>query len=156
MIKEMLIRDFDGDVFSFEDFKREMERYLSLDYKICIGSDSQMYFDHTIMVTAIVVINKFKGNNCFYLKEKVPNEKYPTLRMRISDEAFRSIQAGIEIKEMFDCDISIHLDIGDDPKRNKTHEFVGELTGIVTSQGFSVKIKPESFASSGFADWFTK
>lgn len=156
MIRKMLIRDFDGEEYSFDEFKREIQNYLDMEYEICVGTDSQMYFDHTLMVTAIVVINRIKGNNCFYIKEKVPNENYPTLRMRISDEAFRSIQVGIEVKAMFDCDISIHLDIGDDPKRNKTHEFVSELTGIVTSQGFSVKIKPDSFASSGFADWFTK
>ena len=150
------IKDFDGNNFSKEDMIKELKSYLRKDYLICIGSDSQVYYEHTVMVTSVVVINRFKGNNCFYVKDNVPNAQYPTLRSRIMDEAFRSVEVALELREILGCPISIHLDIGNDPEKNATHKFFGEITGLVSGQGFDYKIKPESFASSGFADWFTK
>ena len=156
MIFEKEIRDFDGNILTKEDMILKLKDYLLKDYYICVGSDSQMYFENTVMVTAVVVINRLKGNNCFYVKQEIDNLVYPSLRSRIFDEAFKSIEAAINIKEHLDCNIEIHLDIGDNMERNATARFVKELTGMVTGQGFSVEIKPRSFASSGFADCFTK
>ena len=156
MTYENEIKDFDGNVWSRKDMMSKIKWYLDNDYSICVGSDSQMHYESTVMVTSVVVYNHMKGNNCFYFKDYVDNSKYPTLRSRIMDEGFRSLELAIILKEKFGCNIEIHLDIGDDPEINKTHEFVSELTGIMSSQGFDVKIKPESFASSGFADLFTK
>jgi len=80
------------------------------------------------------------------------------LRARISAEAFNSIEMAWWIREKLpdNADLEVHLDIGNDPVKCATFKFQKELTSMVKSQGFSCKIKPESWASSGVADWFTK
>ena len=127
-------------------------------YTIAVGCDSQMFYDKVSFVTTICAHHRSKGANGFYVKVKMPRKNYPTLKSRISAEAFSSLEMAYWIKEMLPdgAALEVHLDIGSDPKRCATFKFKKELTTLVKSQGFSCKIKPESWASSGVADWFTK
>ena len=76
----------------------------------------------------------------------------------MSAEAYNSLEMAWWIKEKLPEEgyPEVHLDIGSDPIRCATFKFKKELTSIVKSQGFCCKVKPESWASSGVADWFTK
>ena len=127
-------------------------------YTIAVGCDSQMFCDRVSFVTTVCAHHRSKGANGFYVKVKMPRKNYPTLKSRISAETFSSLEMAYWIKEMLPvgAKLEVHLDIGNDPKRCATFKFKKELTSIVKSQGFCCKIKPESWASSGVADWFTK
>ena len=50
----------------------------------------------------------------------------------------------------------MHLDVGEDLRKNKTAKFNKELKILVESQGFGCEIKPNSWASSSIADRYTK
>lgn len=127
-------------------------------YTIAIGSDSQSFYDNISFVTTICAHHRTKGALGYYIKFKKDIKEFPTLRARMSAEAFNSIEMAWWIKEKLPegAELEVHLDIGNDPDKCATFKFKKELTSIVKSQGFSCKIKPESWASSGVADWFTK
>ena len=127
-------------------------------YTIAVGSDSQAFYDNISFVTTVCAHHKNKGAVGYYIKWKRPRYEFPTLRARMSAEAYNSLEMAWWIKEKLPEEgyPEVHLDIGNDPVRCATFKFKKELTSIVKSQGFSCKIKPESWASSGVADWFTK
>ena len=127
-------------------------------YTIAVGCDSQMFCDNVSFVTTVCAHHRSKGANGFYVKIKIPRKNFPTLKARISAEAFSSLEMAYWVKEILPkgAELEVHLDIGNDPKRCATFKFKKELTTLIKSQGFLCKIKPESWASSGVADWFTK
>jgi predicted RNase H-related nuclease YkuK (DUF458 family) len=49
-------------------------------------------------------------------------------------------------------DVEIHVDIG---KFGETREMITEIVGMIRGSGYSVKIKPESYAASKVADRYT-
>ena len=127
-------------------------------YTIAVGSDSQKFYEKISFVTTICAHHKSKGAVGYYIKHKKRREEFPTLRARISAEAYNSLEMAFWIRDMLPdgAILEVHLDIGNDPIRCATFIFKKELTSLVKSQGFLCKIKPESWASSGVADWFTK
>ena len=48
--------------------------------------------------------------------------------------------------------IQIHIDIG---KNGQTRDLIQEITGMIRSSGYDVKIKPDSFGASKVADRHT-
>ena len=46
----------------------------------------------------------------------------------------------------------IHADVGE---KGRTKDMIREVVGMIKSNGFEAKIKPESFAASVVADRFT-
>jgi predicted RNase H-related nuclease YkuK (DUF458 family) len=156
MINNLLIRDMDKNIISYKDFVITIGKYNKQNYSFHVGSDSHQFFDKTSMVTSICFHHSLKGAGAFYIKEKVPRDRYPTLKSRITAEAFKSLEVAFLIQKMVSSKISVHLDIGSDIKKNKTSAFKKELTNLVIGQGFAVRIKPYSWASSSVADWFTK
>lgn len=154
-LKNILIKDLDKNVVEYEYFVNKIKEVYDKEYSFYIGSDSQMFYDKTSVVTAICFYHKGKGCNGFYIKEKIDTKKFNSLRDRMHFEAFRSIEVAFELQRIIDADITIHLDIGSDPIKNKTSRFKKELTNMVLAQGFDVEVKPKSWAS-WVADWFTK
>lgn len=127
-------------------------------YTIAIGSDSQKFYDNISFVTTLCAHHRSKGAVGYYIKHKERRDKYPSLRSRICAEAYNSLEMAFWIRDMLPngAKLEVHLDIGNDPVRCATFKFKKELTSLVISQGFLCKVKPESWASSGVADWFTK
>lgn len=154
-MKDLLIRDLDKNPVTYNYFINKLKEALSKGFKIYIGTDSQMSYETTTMVCAVCYYKKGFGGNAFYTKERVSTSQFNSLRQRMFAEAFKSIETAFEIQEILGCKIEVHLDIGSDPKRNKTSKFEKELTNMVMGQGFSCQIKPKSWASD-VADWFTK
>jgi len=156
VFNDIVIRDLDQKEISY---KRFIDKIISLNnegYSFHIGSDSQEFFSNISFVTTVCFHHKTKGAGAFYVKEKVCRVKMPTLRSRIMSEAYRSLDAAFEVQDYIDSKISVHLDIGSDPIKNKTSRFKNELITLISSQGYNVLIKPYSWASSSVADWFTK
>ena len=152
----MVIRDLDQQEVSYDNFIKKLIDLNKEGYSFHVGSDSQEFFKKTSFVTTVCFHHRHKGAGAFYVKERVLSSKHPTLKSRIMSEAYRSLDAAFYIQKYIDSKISVHLDIGDNPKRNKTSKFKKELVTLISSQGYDVLIKPYSWASSSVADWFTK
>lgn len=156
MFKDKRIRDIGKEDISYDDFVSKLFNYKKEDFNFYVGTDSQISKDEIIVVTCLCVHNRYKGGgNGYYIKDRIKRYTYPTLRSRMSMEAFNSIEAAFYFQELIDTNITVHLDIGKDPKKNATAFLVPELTGMVIGQGFEVGIKPYSWACD-LADKFTK
>ena len=157
MFKGKQIRGFYGSEISYEYFLEKMKEYNSEGFDAYIGTDSQVIKGKVSVVTC-VCLYKFgaKKNEIFYVKERIPSERLPTLRSRMLHEAYKSLELAIEVDPLIDGKLTVHLDIGTDPKRCKTARFQKELQVLVRSQGYGCEVKPYSWASSSIADMFTK
>ncbi len=157
MLAKKRIKDFNNSSISYDDFIKIAKKFDSNGYKTFIGTDSQQCKLHVSIVTSICFYKiNGKGSRIFYIKEKNPKSQYPTLRSRILDEAYRSVEVAIELDKLIKGQLTIHLDIGDDIIKNKTSKFNKELQMLVKGQGFDCAIKPDSWASTSVADKFTK
>jgi predicted RNase H-related nuclease YkuK (DUF458 family) len=157
LFKENQIRGFYNEEVSYEDFLLKLDEYNQEGFDAYIGTDSQVIKGRVSVVTC-VCLYKFgaKKNEIFYVKNRVPANRLPTLRARMLHEAYKSLEAAIDIDPLIDGELIVHLDIGTDPIRCKTAKFQKELQILVRSQGFGCEVKPNSWASSSVADLFTK
>lgn len=144
-------------LFTYIDFVAELKRLNKEGLDVYIGTDSQIIGPKTSIVTCICLYKSgIAKNSIFYIKEKLDTNKYPTLRSRMILEAHRSLEVALEVDPLIDGQLTVHLDIGTDLKKNKTAKFQKELQVLFRSQGFGCEVKPNSWASSCIADRFTK
>ena len=155
MFKDNIINGCNGMEYSYQDFLKEIKNLKKLGYNMYIGTDSQVLKDKVSVVTCVCPYLNGKGGRIFYVKKKFNRSKFPTIRMRLLFEAYKSIKTAMELEESIICPITIHLDIGSDIIKCKSSKWKNELETLVSSQGYGCKIKPYSWASS-VADRFTK
>ncbi len=157
MLKDGIIRTFEGAEVPYEDFIKEMKLLNSEGLDVYIGTDSQVIKQKISIATCICFYKRgIAKNRVYYIKKRVKEERYPTLRSRMLFEAYTSLEAALEIDPFIKGSLTVHLDIGSDFKKNKTAKFSKELQILVKSQGFGCEIKPNSWASSSLADMYTK
>ena len=150
-----IIKNYYGDEHSYEEFLLKIEKLQKLGYEVFIGSDSQIIKESVCVVSCVCLYKKNNGGRIFYVKKKFSKKKFPTTRMRLLFEAYKSIEVAMEIEGHVTGALMIHLDIGDDIIRCKSSKWKNEIENLVKSQGYGCKIKPHSWASS-VADRFTK
>jgi len=154
----------------FERILKFMSRKPNGNYKLMVGTDSQVHMDRTIFITGIVIQNEGKGAWACIRKSIVPR-KMLHLHERISYETSLTEENVYQFTEehknrMIDIvlphiykgatfTMEGHLDIGSG-KRNKTREFVQEMVSRLETIGVEPKIKPEAFVASSYANRFTK
>jgi len=126
-------------------------------YQIVVGTDSQPHNGSGVdFVTAIVVHQT--GHGGIYFWKRVVNKKTYALRQRMYEEATMSLMMAEEVVALLHkdgitkYDVEIHVDIG---KFGPTREMISEIIGMIRGNGFSVKMKPESYAASKVADRYT-
>lgn len=139
-------------------------------YRLMIGTDSQVHHDYTLFITGIVIQSEGKGAWAC-IKKEIYSRRMDHLHERISTETSLTE----EVVSMFTEDRKInmidiilpfiyqgssftmegHLDIGAG-KRNKTKIYVEEMMARIESMGLEPKIKPDSFVASSYANRFTK
>lgn len=125
-------------------------------YKLVIGTDSHTTKRGTTMVTALIIHRVGKGAR-FYFR-KVRTRPMPDLRMRIYKETELSLDMITMLMKLGLSDIcakwplEIHVDIG---QQGETKALIQEITGWITSVGYTVRIKPDAFGASSVADRFT-
>jgi predicted RNase H-related nuclease YkuK (DUF458 family) len=139
-------------------------------YRLMVGTDSQVHKSQTVFITGIVIQNQGNGVWACIRKFIVPR-KMTQLHERISLE----LSLTEEIVAMFTEErknqlIAIvlpflyegatftmegHIDIGAG-NRNKTREFVKEMVTRMESMGVEPKIKPDAFVASSYANRYTK
>lgn len=154
----------------FERILKFMTRKPNGNYKLMVGTDSQVHVNWTIFITGIVIQNEGKGAWACIRKSIVPR-KMLHLHERISYETSLTEEIVYQFTEehknrMIDIvlphiykgatfTMEGHLDIGSG-KRNKTREFVQEMVARLESIGVEPKIKPDAFVASSYANRFTK
>lgn len=157
MLKEGVIRTFDGAEVSYEDFLLTMKKLDAEGLDVYVGTDSQVIKHKICIVTCICFYKRgVPKSKIFYIKKRIDEKMYPTLRARMLFEAYSSLEAALEVDPYIKGSLTVHLDIGSDFKKNKTAKFSKELQILVKSQGFGCEIKPNSWASSSLADMYTK
>ncbi|MEH7107873.1 ribonuclease H-like YkuK family protein [Bacillus sp. JJ1764] len=159
---------------SFEQVFRRIVEFMENDscgnFRLMVGTDSQVHRAHTTFITGIVIQNIGKGVWACITKVIVPR-KMTQLHERISLE----LSLTEEIVSMFTEEkknelinivlpnvylgatftIEGHIDIGAG-NRNKTSEFVKEMVTRIESMGVEPKIKPDAFVASSYANRYTK
>lgn len=155
MLKENQIRRADQTIISYDDLKKELSLDVNSNADIAVGSDSQVLTNYTSFVTTICIHYPGRGGKFYFIKNRESSRSFPSMRLRIINEVFLSIEAANDIDEMISRKVEVHVDIGSEERVSKTSKFCKEFIGIVNASGFICKIKPESWASY-VADRFTK
>jgi len=126
-------------------------------YQLVIGTDSQPHNGAGVdFVTAIVVHRIGRGG--IYFWKRVVNKTVYVLRQRMYEEASLSLQMAEMVLALLHkdgitkYDVEIHVDIG---KFGETREMITEIVGMVRGSGYTVKVKPQSYAASKVADRHT-
>ncbi len=159
-----------GDL-SVREVIEEMINYIKAKpekfYDIIVGCDSSSGDEpHFPVVVAILRVGE--GGRFFLKKIKYPssvNKKFVNWRTRILEEVLLSCDLALFLREDFKKKIQeindenlhyqfryIHADIGEN---GQTKDMVKELTGLIRSNGFEPKIKPEAYVASVVADRYS-
>lgn len=147
-----------------------MKRNPDGNFRLMIGTDSQVHCNRTVFITGIVIQNERKGAWAC-IRKTIIQRKMLHLHERISYETSLTEEVvSLFTDERKDKMIEIvlpyvykggsfsmegHMDIGSG-KRNKTREFVKEMVSRIESIGLEPKIKPEAFVASSYANRYTK
>lgn len=140
----------------FSGIMRFMQEKPDAQYKIIVGSDSQMR-DRICFVTAVIVHRLGKGARYYYHRQY--HRKLTSLRQQIFYETSLSLHlAGLLAGRLArnghsTLNVEIHIDVG---QKGDTRNLIREVVGMVTGSGFNAKIKPDSFGASNVADRHTK
>ncbi|KGX92414.1 hypothetical protein N781_16905 [Pontibacillus halophilus JSM 076056 = DSM 19796] len=157
---------------TFEDVAQQIRMFIqenpATEYKLSIGTDSHVHRDYTRFITAIHVHRVGKGAwGCLRnytiprrvdsLKEKISTETW------LSQEIAYQFSSGVleELSEMLlpheedgaNLSFEIHLDIG---RKGLTKNLIADMTRRIDDMGVTVRIKPDSYAASSYANRYTK
>ncbi len=159
---------------SFDQVFNHIIKFMRLqpygNYRLMIGTDSQVHHRQTIFITGIVILNKGKGVWACIRKVIIPRRMLH-LHERISFELSLSeeiVSLFTEERKSQLIDIVLpylyqgatftmegHIDIGAG-KKNKTSAFVNEMVTRMEAMGVEPKIKPNAFVASSYANRYTK
>ncbi len=157
---------------SFEKMIEEIFAYMNKFpekiYEIVVGCDSSSGGVSYSFPVAVVVLRKGEGGRFFLKKIKYSSssdqKKYANLHQRILQEVVLSCELALSLREALEDKAEknaytpnyefqyIHADVGEN---GKTKDMIKEVVGLIKSNGFEAKIKPESYAASIVADRFT-
>ncbi|MGM0750867.1 MAG: ribonuclease H-like YkuK family protein [Bacillota bacterium] len=159
---------------SFDKVFEHIVKFMRLEpngnYRLMVGTDSQVHQSHTTFITGIVILNEGNGVWACIRKVLIPRRMLQ-LHERISYE----LSLSEEIVSLFTeerknqlIDIILpylyegatfsmegHIDIGAG-KQNKTSKFVKEMVTRMEAMGVEPKIKPYAFVASSYANRYTK
>lgn len=146
---------------SFDEVVGDILKYASQDaayqYKLIVGSDSQVRDSSTCFVTAVILHRIGKGARYYYTRQY--ERRMSSLRQRIFFETSLSLQmadqltASLSRQGKEDLELEIHLDVG---THGETKELVKDIIGMVVGSGFDAKIKPNACGATKVADRHTK
>lgn len=154
---------FNGVIDEVLDYVGQMPKEF---YEIVVGCDSPSDIKPFFPVV-LVVLRKGMGGRFFITKIKYPdseNKKFIRFQQRILQEVYLSCEFALKFREALKEKTEkmpeapnyqfeyIHADVGEN---GKTKDMIKEVVGLIISNGFTPRIKPESFAASSVADRFT-
>ena len=154
----------------FEHIVKFMRLQPCSNYRLMVGTDSQVHTTKTVFITGIVILNEGHGVWACIRKVIIPRRMLH-LHERISYELSLSEEiVSLFTEERKNQLINIvlpyiyqgatftmegHIDIGAG-KKNKTSEFVNEMVTRMEAMGVEPKIKPNAFVASSYANRYTK
>ncbi len=139
-----------------EDIYEYIQEDVNATYKIVVGTDSQTSYKQTLFVSALIIHRVGKGARFYYKKYK--SKPIHDLHSRIYKETEFSLNLIDALNNnglsrlLSNLSLEIHIDIG---QQGETRKLIQEVVGWVTSIGYTVKIKPNSYAASSVADRYT-
>lgn len=145
-----------------EDIAKFIESDPKASYRLIIGSDSHARMQNCQsklkLVSAIVIHKLGHGGKYFWQGKIIPITH--TLRDKIYLETIQSIKLAEEFLPQLNqrlngngsYELEIHIDVG---RVGETRDMIKEVVGMVIGNGFTAKIKPESFGASKIADKHT-
>ena len=146
---------------SLQEVKEKISKFISKDknsqYRIIIGSDSQRVAKEKYDFVSAIIIHRI-GSGGIYFWRKETKKKKMSLKERIYQEAIMSLDTSEKLIDFFKKNgiprykVQIHVDIG---SRGETRELISEVTSLILSSGYEVKIKPEAVGASKVADKHT-
>lgn len=153
----------------FKDVIEEIFNYIAQApenlYEIVVGCDSSSD-ERPAFPIALVVLKKGQGGRFFLARIRYSKnqKRFYSFRQRILEEVYLSCELALSFKEALRERVAssekslnyqfqyIHADVG---VGGPTRDMIKEVVGLIKSNGFEAKIKPESFAASIVADRFT-
>lgn len=126
-------------------------------YQIVVGTDSQPHNGAGVDFVTAVVVHRI-GHGGIYFWKRIINKKKYVLRQRMYEEAALSLTMAESVVALLHhdgvtkYDVEIHVDIG---QYGETRVMISEIIGMIRGSGYSVKMKPESYAASKVADRHT-
>ena len=134
-------------------------------YEVVVGCDSPSS-DKPFFPIAIVVLRTGAGGRFFLKKMQYPDsflKRFANInwKNRILQEVYLSCELALSLRETLEKENKlglkyqfeyIHADVGE---IGKTKEMVKEVVGLIKSNGFEPRIKPQSFAATVVADRYT-
>lgn len=169
-----LFQNLQENGMSFDQVFDRIVTFMKLDpngnYRLMVGTDSQVHKSTTVFITGLVIQNKGNGVWACIKKVVIPR-KMTHLHERISLELSLTEEVVSKFTEERKNELinlvlpniykgatfamEGHIDIGAG-KRNKTSEFVKEMVTRIESMGVEPKIKPNAFVASSYANRYTK
>lgn len=144
-----------------EHLKQIVSKFMAADkkagYQIIVGTDSQKIKKGVYDFVSALIIHRIGYGGIYFWKRQIYDKKM-SLKERIYREATMSLQTSENFVDFFKTNgiakynIEIHVDIG---KKGETRELITEVTGMIRSSGYEIKIKPESYGASKVADRYT-
>lgn len=140
-------------IVSIDDFLKK-----NSESSFYVGTDSRQTYDSCIFVTAITAYKPGRGGSVIIHRNRTA--RYKTLRPRMIMEGFRTLETAWYIDKYTQANhfdkvkMCLHVDV------NESLDFESgayreELAGLIISQGYEVKWKPDSWAATTVADKFT-
>lgn len=122
--------------------------------RVFVGCDSKHYSEFVLYANAICFYGQH-GINYFWTKEKKRGTSRD-LFTRIWGEVERSVSVGNWIKQNLPhLKIEVHADINSNPKY-ASNLYNKAANGYITGCGFNYRCKPEAWAATSVADWYTR
>ena len=145
-----------GNPFNFNDIVEDIRVNISNGIEIHVGSDSDPNGENFAFVTGIALVFPGSGGRYYWYRKRINSKKFPNLTTRLQTEVLHSLNTAAELKNEFPLqDIRIHVDCSPDPK-TASGKFAPQLKAYASCSGFSVYIKPLSWAASSLADKHAK
>ncbi|EPZ53208.1 ribonuclease H-like YkuK family protein [Alicyclobacillus acidoterrestris] len=155
------------------DILRERSTHADADYKLVVGTDSQLHGNGSVATFVTAIILHRAGRGARYFVHKSIHEHLYSLRQRMFTEAALSLQTSGQLMEQLqsrsqqeafpishfparyssEWHVEVHLDMGE---RGETKQWIREIVAWIEANGYEVRIKPDSYGASTVADRYTK
>lgn len=135
-----------------DDIKHQIEvRTQDPEVQVLIGTDALKAGKHLYFVTVMVFVKPSKGGNVIFRRERIT--KNHSLWEKLSTETWKSLEAAMLVEHVLGGPerVEVHIDANGD-ERHRSSDYVKQLVGMVTGQGFRATIKPDSFVATHCAD----
>lgn len=129
--------------------KEFLAKYHESEWGLYIGTDSQTKGRRTKFSTVLIAFKE--GTGAHGVEHLSVEYNIRNLRDQLIQETWLSIDLAQKVSSMVDKDVTIHMDVSQDPKF-KSGRYKKELTGFVKGFGFNYELKPNSWAASSIAD----